>query len=48
MRIRIIGNVDLLMGIKKLLGKNVKVYPGKMDSGEYRIYLNYDNAVIEQ
>ncbi len=48
MQIRIIGNADLVMKIRKLLGKNVKVYPSKADSEEYRIYLNYDDAVIEQ
>ena len=48
MQIRIIGNADLVMRIRKLLGTNVKVYPSKTDSGEYRIYLNYDDAAIEQ
>ena len=48
MQIRIIGNADLVMRVRKLLGENAKVYPSKTNSGEYRIYLSYDDAVIEQ
>ena len=48
MQMRVIGDRNLIMKIKKLLGQDVKVYPAKSGSGEYRIYLNYDDSVIEQ